>query len=258
MNPIYRPTILAALGSATLLAAETVPPVEAPDFVYEVRPQASYADPEEVNFECTMFNHSDMTMLVVSIGQYRIRLIGPDGNPVRPYPFHRSKNTGAYAVVRIPPGETYEQGLRLSGLFPFPLAGEYRCFVTRRVYRWVSAEIPDVRDLLDQDYYGTPVDVSTPEVRFRIEKPTSPDRPRKKIDPENGIRDPGFEYDFMPKAEYYSRGERFLKRDKPPGATPGTPEKTPPTRQYGIPASIVVLVIAALGLLWRRLKRRER
>jgi len=257
------------------------------EVLYEVKCQAFYAKPEEVNLDFVISNHSKMAMTVILGGLHRIKLYGPDGHLIRPYPYRRSElGLSFYAIESYPPGGRCENGLRLSALFPFPMTGEYRCILTQRIYLWKSSEVPKTSDLLDNDYYGTPIDVTAKEITFRVNRPTPPNNERTKVDPQNGIDEPGLEYNAMETKKYPLRGEgRFkqielesLRSDAPESKLstpveqlvlqPPTPtKKAPKTKSEPTPSEepisstpwsiIVVLIVAATGLLWLVLKKRN-
>lgn len=253
------------------------------EIVYEVKCQTFYEKAGEVDLDFVISNHSKMAMTVILGGLHRIKLYGPDGHLVRPYPYRRSElGVPLYAIECYPPNGRCESRLRLSALFPFPTAGEYRCILAQRVYLWNSPEVPETSDLLDNDYYGTPIDVTAKEITFRVDSPTPPNNERMKVDPKNGIDEPGLEYNAMETKKYPLRGEGRFKqieleslRSKtpdsipptpvaqsllqPPTATKKEPEATPSEKPTSsTPRSIiVVLIITALGLLWLLLKRRS-
>lgn len=193
------------------------------EIIYEVHGNQSFADPETVDFRLSIINNSKNAMVIVSEGLEKIKLIGPDGQRVRPYPYHPSgRSSPSYVAECFPPGAKCDWEWRLSALFPFPTVGEYRCTFTRRVYQLGSADVLNGGDLFERDDYGKPFDVTAAEVIFRVEKPTSPDRPRQKVDPLNHIGEPGLEYNTMPTNEYPVRGERnFIgKKEKAAAALP--------------------------------------
>lgn len=253
---------------------------------YQVYARANYSDPEDVELDFVIENKSRMSMVVVLNGLDRIQLVGPDGNPVPPYPY-RPSGMGArmYAIECYPPGGRCERKLRLSALFPFPAAGIYRATLSQRVYQWTSPEVPNKNDLFDSDYYGTPIDVKAEEITFQVEKPTPVNREIPKIDPQNGFNEPGLEYNPMDSKKYPVRGEGHYKRSNqeavktkasslavsstvPPLAQAPAPKKAPeaaPTTSApseeptsSMPWSIiVVLIVVTIGLLWLLLKRRS-
>jgi hypothetical protein len=119
--------------------------------------------------------------------------------------------------------------------------------------------------LSDKDYYGTPVEVSTPELRFRVEKPTSPDRPRQKVDPLNDIFEPGLEFNSMGTRKFPPRGEGYYNGNRKRAAhlpeRPGEPVS--PESQNIVPSStpwllFAVLVMAVFALLWLWLKKHRK
>lgn len=254
------------------------------EIIYRVKSQTSYPDSEEVVLDYVIENHSKAIMVVVSHGLDRIKLYGPDGTPVRPYPYRPSgMGSRMYVINCFPPDGRCTGSLNLSALFPFPIPGKYRCVLTRRIYLLNSADMPDTKNLIDNDYYGTPFEVTAKEIEFRVEKPTSPERKSPKVDPSNGLFEPGFEYNPMESKKYPLRGEGHYRppnqdatktetlslavspsvpplaqgavRNKAPEAKPTvpTPSKEP---AFSTPRSIiVVLIVAACGLLWLVLKR---
>lgn len=257
------------------------------EIVYEVKCQSFYAKPGEVDLNFMIYNHSKKAMTVILGGLHRIKLYGPDGHLVRPYPYRRSElGLPLYAIECYPPGGRCESRLRLSAIFPFPIAGVYRCILTQRVYLWNSSEVPKTSDLLDNDYYGIPIDVTAKEITFRVDRPTPPNNERTKVDPQNGIDEPGLEYNAMETKKYPLRGEGRFKQIEldslrsnalesklstpveqlvlqPPTPTKKAPKtKSEPTRSEEPTSStpwsiIVVFIVAATGLLWLLLKRRS-
>lgn len=219
-------------------------PRQSAEIVYLATAKAFYAAPEEVIYEYVIENHSKVAMVVPSHGLDRIKLYGPDGKLVRPYPYRPSgAGSISYYIYTCGPGERCERTMCLSALFPFPVAGEYRCQLTQRVYLWHSPDEPSVDELDDNDFYGTPVEVTANEIRFRVEKATSPDRDSPKVDPSNAFFEPGFEYDPMKSEKYYLRGEGHYKRKFVAIST-----------QSSI---IMLLIVSAVGLLWMLLKQRS-
>jgi hypothetical protein len=237
---------LVTLFSWSLFGAEpSTPPLKGGGIVYEVHAEPSYEDAEKVDFDCRLVNHSTNAMTMSLDGLARIKLIGPDGQPVRPYPYHPSGRRGpSYLVECFPPGARREWEMRLSAFFPFPLAGEYRCLLTRRVYQLDSPEVVDSDVLLDRDYYGKPVDVTASELRFRVEKPTLPDRPRQAVAPLNHIGEPGLEYDTMPTKEYPARGEGSFRIRK--------------TQSHGVWLFAAVAAFISVLWAWYEMGRRKR
>lgn len=211
-----------AFLACTYAADTSVQPPQS-EIIYEVHGNPSYADPETVDLKLSIINNSKNAMVVVSDGLEKIKLIGPDGQPVRPYPYHPSgRSSPSYTAECFPPGAKFDWEWRLSAFFPFPAVGEYRCTFTRRVYQLGSPDVLNGGDLFERDDYGKPLDVTATEVKFRVEKPTSPDNPRQKVDPLNHIGEPGLEYNTMPTNEYPVRGERnFIgKKEKAVPALP--------------------------------------
>lgn len=276
---------LAVTGLESLGKDQAVTPAKN-EIIYHVTNQASYLDPEEVILDYLIENRSKLTMIVVSHGLDRIKLYGPDGELVRPYPY-RSSGMGSrmYVINCYPPDGRCTGSLCLSALFPFPIQGEYRCTLTRRIYLWNSTEIPDTQALIDNDYYGTPFEVTAKEIKFRVEAPTSKARKSPQVDPSNGLFEPGFEYDPMVSKKHPVRGEGHYKqvlqetsKTEAP-SIPVTPTEPSPTQtrttkkapevkltptitsqeaDLATPWSVImILVVLAGGLLWFLSKKRN-
>lgn len=178
--------------------------------VYEVIAQPVYSDPEEVTFEWSIVNKSS-TAIVVPLGMQRIKLIGPDGKTVSPYPYHVSgRNTSSFGIDCYPPGGRHDRSMRLSSSFPFPQPGEYRCILTQRIYQWHSPDIPENKKLYDDDYFGVPKDLTAPELRFRVEAASSPERLKPRtISDKNAVQN-AEEFNGMGTATFPPMGERRL------------------------------------------------
>ncbi len=196
-----------------------MPPLEG-EIILEAHAERSYSDAETVDVHYTIINHSKNAMTVVETEDLlRIKLIGPDDKLVRPYPYRYVRASHIYMIKSYSPDAKHDSWIRLAALFPFPMAGEYRCILTRRVYQQSSPELPNSNDLFNSDYYGKPVDVTAPELKFRVEQPTRPDRPRQAVDLLNHIYEPGLEYDTMPTKDHPVRGESQIEKTQQHSAT---------------------------------------
>jgi hypothetical protein len=215
--------VLLCLGFASgffggLRGAEQASTLTKDEIVLEAHAEPIYPDAENVDIEYSVINHSKNAVIVaISDGLMRLKLIAPDGKPVRPYPYRRDLSSSMmYTTKSIPPGGRFDNGMRISALYPFPMGGVYRCTLTKRVYEWVSPDVPDELYLYETNYYGKPVDVTAPELRFQVLKPTRPERSNPKVDPMNHIEEAGLEYDKMPSKEYPARfGEARIEKPHP-------------------------------------------
>jgi len=215
--------------------------------------KASYPDPDAVVVNYAITNGSkNAIILTPTCGGFeylRLRLTGPDGKAVKPYPHpDRYKRRGPFIVQDYPPGAKVEDEVSLSTLFPFPEVGEYRCSLTRRLYKHNAPAVTDPHKLYSQDSYGKPVNVTAHEFSFILEKPTRPDYPRPVVDPHNNVVEPpGFEYDTLPSSKRYMVGEA-LPSQAP--QNPGTGTATSVPALLGIGAAIIAL--AGSWLLLRK------
>jgi hypothetical protein len=149
-------------------------------------------------------------------------------------------------------GAQFEGSLDLAIEYPFQTVGEYRCVLTRRVYRSDPSIVPKG----PHDPPGIAVELASPEFRFQIAA----------IDP--SYKSPLA--DAVPKsaeAEPSTSSASSPAQAPPPSVkpspTPKAPEAKAVTTQSEEPASstqwsiIVVLIMAATGLLWLLLKGRK-
>jgi len=203
--------------------------------LYETGAQPSYSDPEQVELEWWIVNKSP-NAIVVPWGMNRIKLIGPDGNPVSPYPHHVSgRNTRSFGIYCYPPGGRHEQKMRLSSIFPFPLEGEYRCILTQRVYQWNAPEAPEDKKLYDDDYFGTPVDLTAHEVRFRVNSPSNPERLKPKLITDPDVVLSADQFNGMGTTKFPPLGERRFWKPAPESA--GWKKLIAPLFSTGLPTS---------------------
>ncbi len=156
--------------AASLLAVETTTgervTTKYDDIEFFVDYSKSYPDGMRVNITHTVKNASGHAIdQNVADGVYdrKFSLIGPDGQPVIPYPyFFRIFSFGSRMIE---PGESAAEKFDLANWFPFRVAGEYRCTITRRIYVNISTSAKH----WDGGIVGDPVDLTAPEFRFRVE-----------------------------------------------------------------------------------------
>src|ERR1035437_7441023 len=136
------------------------------DIIFSVDYAKSYPDGMEVSVTHTVTNatdHAIQEMKADRVYDRKIILTGPDGRLVTPYPF--MLRMFSYGSRTLEPGESDAEEIELGKYFPFRVAGEYRCTVTRRVYDTATTSTRRSADGIT----GDPVDLTAPEFRFRVE-----------------------------------------------------------------------------------------
>lgn len=201
----------------------------------------------EINY--TLELRVNRTLKTIKAGETigdELRLISPSGDVLTPYPYDKRTNKLFYV-------ETLQQGVKLHfsfRVFPFyymPMAGEYRCVLTRILY---EPEDPPrkPKDRMDQ---GKVIRISSPEFRFRIEK----------IDPDYkapwmlGHPDwvaPTTPALSEPQSDLPPSESSRLMANAPPAAT-AKRRIEPLAQRWTI---LAVLVFGVVGYLWRRLSKR--
>jgi len=125
-----------------------------------------YADAHACTLSYRISNTSGKPHVTVFSGRafdpdIQVRLVAPSGKVLSAY-----KDMPGAQFHAIPPsalfteeltGRGYDHYLDLHYLFPLEETGEYRCTLTKRVFRTNAGAL------------GTPVDLVTPEFKFRIE-----------------------------------------------------------------------------------------
>ena len=126
-----------------------------------------YPDPHACTLSYRISNTSGKKHVTVFSGcafdpDIQVRLVAPSGKVLSAY-----KDMPGARFPAIPPnalfteeltGRGYDHYLDLQYLFPLEESGEYRCTLTKRVFRTDAGGAP-----------GKPVDLVTPEFKFRIE-----------------------------------------------------------------------------------------
>ena len=136
------------------------------DIDFSVEYAKSYPDGMVVSITHTIKNATDHVIQEIDADRVYDRkfiLTGPDGRLVTPYPF--MLRMLSYGSRTLEPGESDAEEIELGKYFPFRVAGEYRCTVTRRVYDTATTSTRRSADGIT----GDPVDLTAPEFRFRVE-----------------------------------------------------------------------------------------
>ncbi len=225
-----------------------------------VRFETSYASNRGITVSYTISNSSQVAHKFIRANDtfdVSIQLLSPDGKPVTAFrdmpgaTVHR-QNLKRFFVDDLAPGAQFEGSLDLAIEYPFQTVGEYRCVLTRRVYRSDPSIVPKG----PHDPPGIGVELVSPEFRFQIAA----------IDPsyKSPLADAVPKLaDAEPSTSAASSPAKPLPPSVKPSPVPKVPEAKPAPTPGEEPTSstpwsvVAVLIIAVIGLLWLVLKKRK-